>query len=92
MMGKGIDSCGPFWDHVLGYRRMSRERPQKVLFLKYEDLKEDIISDLKRLAHFLGVPFSEEEERQGMIEEIAKLYSLDSLKNLEVNVNGKQQS
>ncbi|WJZ85590.1 hypothetical protein VitviT2T_005116 [Vitis vinifera] len=42
---------------------MSRGRPDKVLFLKYEDLKEDIGTHIKRLAHFLGFPFSEEEER-----------------------------
>ncbi|RVW92941.1 Cytosolic sulfotransferase 15 [Vitis vinifera] len=88
MVCKGIEECGPYWDHVLGYWRMSRERPEKVLFLKYEDLKNDIICQLKRLAHVLGVPFSKEEERQGMIEEISRLYSLDSLKNLEENMNG----
>ncbi|XP_034704040.1 cytosolic sulfotransferase 15-like [Vitis riparia] len=92
MVCKGIEGCGPYWDHVLGYWRMSRERPEKVLFLKYEDLKKDIICQLKRLAHFLGVPFSEEEERQGMIEEISRLCSLDSLKNLEVNMNGMHTS
>ncbi|XP_019079632.1 cytosolic sulfotransferase 15-like [Vitis vinifera] len=92
MVCKRIEGCGPYWDHVLGYWRMSRERPEKVLFLKYEDLKEDIIYQLKRLAHFLGVPFSEEEERQGMIEEISRLCSLDSLKNLEVNMNGMHTS
>ncbi|RVW97036.1 Cytosolic sulfotransferase 15 [Vitis vinifera] len=92
MVCKGIEGCGPYWDHVLGYWRMSRERPEKVLFLKYEDLKKDIIYQLKRLAHFLGVPFSEEEERQGMIEEISRLCSLDSLKNLEVNMNGMHTS
>ena len=54
------------------------ERPEKVLFMKFEDLKENIISHLKRLAQFLSLPFSEEEERQGMIEGIAKLCSLDS--------------
>ena len=43
------------------------------------------------LAEFLGIPFSEEEEREGMMEEIAKLCSLDSLRNREVNVNGKHK-
>ena len=88
MVCKGIEGCGPYWDHMLGYWRISRERPEKVLFLKYEDLKNDIICQLKRLAHVLGVPFSKEEERQGMIEEISRLYSLDSLKNLEENMKG----
>ena len=46
---------------------MSCERPEKVQSLKSEDLKEDIITHMKRIAEFLGVPFSEEEEKQGMI-------------------------
>ncbi|XP_050221329.1 cytosolic sulfotransferase 15-like [Mercurialis annua] len=86
---KGFVGFGPFWDHVLGYWKASLEKPEKVLFLKYEDLKEDIVSHLKRLAEFIGHPFSPDEERQGMIEEIAKLCSLSSLKELEVNKNGK---
>ena len=92
MMCKGMEGCGPYWDHVLGYWRMSWEKPEKVLFLKYEDLKEDIITHVKRIADFLGVPFSEEEDRQGMIEEISKLCSLESLKNLEVNTKGMHPS
>uniref|UniRef100_A0A803LKL6 Sulfotransferase n=1 Tax=Chenopodium quinoa TaxID=63459 RepID=A0A803LKL6_CHEQI len=30
---------GPYFEHVLGFWKMSLERPDKVLFLKYEDLK-----------------------------------------------------
>ena len=69
---------------------MSRERPDKVLFLNYEDLKEDIITHIKRLAHFLGFPFYEEEERVGIIEEISRLCNFQSLKNLKVNKTGKR--
>ena len=67
---------------------MSIERPAKVLYLKYEDF-EDIITHMKRLAHSFGVPFSEE-EKQGMIEEISRLCSFQSLKNLEVKKSGKR--
>ena len=90
MFCRGVESFGPYWDHVLEYWKMSRERPDKVLFLKYEDLKEDISTHIKRLAHFLGFPFSEEEERVGIIEEISRLCSLQSLKNLKVNKTGKR--
>ena len=86
---KGVEAFRAFWGHVLGYWRMSRERPENRLFLKFEDLKEGIISHLKKLAHFLSFPFSEEEERQGMIEEISSFCSLEGLKKLEVNVNEK---
>ncbi|XP_022764692.1 cytosolic sulfotransferase 15-like [Durio zibethinus] len=86
---KGIEGFGSFWDHVLGYWKESLENPSKVLFLKYEDLKEDTDSHLKRLADFIGFPFSMEEEKEGVIEEISKQCSLSSLKDLEVNKTGK---
>ncbi|KAK8548286.1 hypothetical protein V6N13_054912 [Hibiscus sabdariffa] len=73
---------------VLGYWKASRENPDKILFLKYEDLKEDISCQLKHLAMFLGVPFTEEEEKQGVVEEIAKICSFEKLQGLEVNKKG----
>ncbi|XP_061981121.1 cytosolic sulfotransferase 15-like [Populus nigra] len=88
----GIQSYGPFWDTVLGYWKASLERPDKVLFLKYEDLKEDIISNLKKIAEFLGIPFTDKEEKEGVIEEISRLCSFDNLRNLEVNKNSVRPS
>ncbi|KAJ7951005.1 Sulfotransferase [Quillaja saponaria] len=85
----GEDGFGPFWNHVLGYWNESLKKPNRVFFLKYEDLKDDIVGNLKKLAVFIGFPFSMEEERQGVIEDISKLCSLNNLKNLEVNKNGK---
>ena len=41
------------------------------------------------IAEFLGLPFSLEEERQGIIEEIANLCSFEKLKSLEANKGGK---
>ncbi|KAK6116883.1 hypothetical protein DH2020_049374 [Rehmannia glutinosa] len=43
---------------------------------------------VKKIAEFMGYPFTEEEEKQGLIDEIAKLCSFENLKNLEVNKNG----
>jgi hypothetical protein len=77
---------------VLGYWKASLERPDKVLFLKYEDLKEDIISNLKKIAEFLGIPFTDKEEKEGVVEEISRLCSLDNLRNLEVNKNSVRPS
>ncbi|XP_065865421.1 cytosolic sulfotransferase 1-like isoform X2 [Euphorbia lathyris] len=85
---EGVSWYGPYWDHVLGYWKESLEKPNKVLFLKYEDMKKDIVSCLKRIAEFIGYPFSREEDRDGVIEEIVKLCSLSNLKNLEVNIEG----
>ncbi|KAK8479574.1 hypothetical protein V6N12_055399, partial [Hibiscus sabdariffa] len=88
----GIYAHGPFFEHVLGYWKASQENPNKVLFLKYEDLKEDISCQLMHLAMFLGVPFTEDEKKGGVVEEIANICSFEKLKELEVNKNGSSQS
>ncbi|KAL4308514.1 hypothetical protein GQ457_01G035170 [Hibiscus cannabinus] len=85
---RGIYLAGPFFEHVLGYWKASQENPNKILFLKYEDLKQDISCQLKHLAMFLEVPFTEDEERQGVVEEIAKVCSFENLKELQVNKKG----
>ncbi|XP_042483553.1 cytosolic sulfotransferase 15-like [Macadamia integrifolia] len=89
---KGITGFGPFWDHALGYWNENLERPQKVLFLKYEELKKDIKYQVKRLAEFMGYPFTIEEERDGVIDEISRLCSFECLRSLEVNKSGKSIS
>ncbi|KAI3470188.1 hypothetical protein Pfo_026851 [Paulownia fortunei] len=88
MFCQGIHPFGPFWDNMLGYWDAHLKNPQKVLFLKYEDLKEDITFHVKKIAEFLGYPFSLEEEKQRLIEEISRLCSFENLKNLEVNKTG----
>lgn len=89
MYCKGIIGFGPYWDHMLGFWKESLEKPHKVLFLKYEDMKEDIHYNLKRLAEFLGFPFSQDEEKEGVVDEVAKLCSFQKLKELDVNKYGK---
>ncbi|CAN0862896.1 Cytosolic sulfotransferase 15 [Linum grandiflorum] len=89
MYCKGVVGFGPFWDHMLGYWKESQERPEKVLFFKYEEMKEDVGIHLRKLAEFLGCPFSLEEEEDGLVEGIAKLCSFEKLKELEVNKSGK---
>lgn len=89
---EGKYKYGPFWDHILGFWNASLKNPQKVLFLKYEDLKKDVNSSVKKIANFLGYPFSAEEEKNGLVEEIKRLCSLENLKNLEVNKKGEIQA
>ena len=67
---KGVSLHGPFWIHVLGYWKASLDWPERVLFIKYEDLKMDSAIHLKRLAEFMGCPLSPEEESQGVVSEI----------------------
>ncbi|XVE74392.1 hypothetical protein DITRI_Ditri12bG0013600 [Diplodiscus trichospermus] len=89
---RGVSLYGPFWDHVLGYWKESLENPQRVLFLKYEEMKEHPKAQLVRLAQFLGLPFSYEEETSGVVDGILKLCSFENLSNLEVNKTGKLAS
>ncbi|PON58481.1 Sulfotransferase domain containing protein [Parasponia andersonii] len=86
---KGEQGFGPFWDHVLGYWKESLVKPEKVLFLKYEEMKEDTAAHVKRIAEFIRFPFSEEEESKGVVGEISELCSLGTLRDLEVNKSGK---
>ncbi|KAK6129769.1 hypothetical protein DH2020_036476 [Rehmannia glutinosa] len=88
MFCQGIQAFGPVWDHTLGYWNAHLKNPGRVLFLKYEDMKEDIAFCIKKIAEFLGYPFSVEEEKQGLVEQISKLYSCENLKKLGVNQTG----
>lgn len=89
MYCKGIVGFGPFWEHMLGYWRESQKRPNKVLFLTYEDMKANPVSNVRRLAKFLGQPFTVEEERGRVTEEIVRLCSFEKMKDLEVNKSKK---
>ncbi|CAJ1977977.1 unnamed protein product, partial [Sphenostylis stenocarpa] len=88
MFCNGVIEFGPWWSHMLGYWKQSKVTPDKVLFLKYEDLKEDANFHVKRVAEFLGFPFTEEEESNSVIENIVKLCSFSNMKDLEVNKSG----
>ena len=59
------------------------------MFLRYEDMKRESSFHLKRLAEFMGYPFSTEEEKQGLVNEILEMCSFENLRNLEVNKTGR---
>ncbi|XP_030945677.1 flavonol sulfotransferase-like [Quercus lobata] len=86
---EGIISAGPIWDHVLGYWKASLESPERILFIKFENLKNETVHWVKKLAQFIGYPFSLEEEEKGMVQKIIDLCSFENMSNLEVNKNGK---
>nr|KYP32441.1 Sulfotransferase 17 [Cajanus cajan] len=89
MYCNGIVPFGPWWSHILGYWHESMAKPNKVLFLKYEDLKENINLHVKRIAEFLGLPFTQEEEsNNGLMESIIELCSFEKMKDLKVNKSG----
>ena len=85
---KGVSVYGPFWDHVLGLWKASLDSPERILFMKYEDMSSDTISQVKKLAEFMGYPFSSEEESRGLVHEIVELCSFEKLRNLEANKTG----
>ncbi|XP_039126864.1 cytosolic sulfotransferase 15-like [Dioscorea cayenensis subsp. rotundata] len=89
MFSQGTSAFGPFWDHMLGYWKESLRSPEMVLFFRYEEMMEDPVSRLSRLAQFMGCPFSMEEERDGVVEDIVKLCSFDNLREFEVNKDNK---
>ncbi|OVA11874.1 Sulfotransferase domain [Macleaya cordata] len=80
----GVYIFGPFFDHVLGYWKESLNRPNKVMFIKYEEMKKNPREQVKKLASFLGRPLASDEE----VDKVVWRCSIDRLKNLEVNKYG----
>ncbi|KAK8515138.1 hypothetical protein V6N13_122130 [Hibiscus sabdariffa] len=85
---RGIHAFGPFHDHVLGYWKESRKRPEKIHFMRYEDMKKEPREELQKLACFLGKPFERDED----VDKVLWRCSLERLKNLEVNRHGVDPS
>ncbi|KAF8765930.1 hypothetical protein HU200_007967 [Digitaria exilis] len=78
------------WRHALEYweeSKTSRESKQ-VLFLRYEEIMQDPVGNLKKLADFMGCGFSTEEEEARVPQKIVDLCSLEKLKGSDVNKNG----
>ncbi|XP_030470095.1 cytosolic sulfotransferase 12-like [Syzygium oleosum] len=86
---RGAHPAGPYWDHVQGCYKASSEMPERVLFLRYEDMKEDPHVHVKRLPDFLGCPLGKQELMDGTVDGILRMCSFDSLSALEVNKSGK---
>ncbi|KAF8646823.1 hypothetical protein HU200_065622 [Digitaria exilis] len=91
MFSQGFSPYGPFWDHCLEYWKESIASPgnsSKVPFLKYEDMISDPVKHVTRFAAFLGVPFSTEEEEDGVPEEVVRLCSFEKLSSLHAVQSG----
>ncbi|KAK9057434.1 hypothetical protein SSX86_022269 [Deinandra increscens subsp. villosa] len=88
MFCEGVVEYGPYWDHVLGFWEACLKSPDKILFFKYEEIKRDPEAHVKKLAEFMGVPISAQEEENGMAKKIAEFCSFEHLKSLEVTKTG----
>ncbi|KAF8080000.1 hypothetical protein N665_0982s0002 [Sinapis alba] len=86
---RGVTLYGPYWEHMWSYWKGSLEDVENVLFMRYEEIIEEPLLQVKRDAEFLNFPFTKEEEESGSVEEILKLCSLRNLSNLEINKNGR---
>ncbi|KAJ0674579.1 putative aromatic desulfoglucosinolate sulfotransferase [Helianthus annuus] len=91
MFHGGVIEYGPYWDHVLGFWKAALESPDKILFFKYEEIKRDPEAHVKKLAEFMGVPISVQEEDNGMVKKIVEFCSLEHLTSLEINKIGAQR-
>ncbi|KAL1449724.1 hypothetical protein WDU94_002204 [Cyamophila willieti] len=71
----GLVCFGPFWSHVLEFWEASKTNPN-ILFLKYEDMKKDLISVINRTTEFLNKKLSPDQ-----IDILANHLSFESMKN-----------
>ncbi|KAL2252359.1 UNVERIFIED_CONTAM: Cytosolic sulfotransferase 5 [Sesamum indicum] len=82
---RGVVPFGPYYDHVLAYRQERFNRPEKVYFLTYEELKENPKFHVRKLGEFLGCPFDQSENGEEKIDEIVKMCSFETLSSQQVN-------
>lgn len=64
----------PFWNHVLPFWK--RRNQPNILFLKYEELKQDLPGVIERVAKFLDKEITQEQ-----IDKLADHLSFESMKN-----------
>ncbi|KMZ64284.1 Aryl sulfotransferase [Zostera marina] len=83
----GYSKFGPYWDHVLGYWN-AKKNGANILLIKYEDLTADPVVQLKALAEFLKLPFTEEEEKDNVIKDIVTACSFQMVKDSKMYESG----
>lgn len=87
----GLTPFGPYWDHVLAYWRAHRADPDKVLFFRYEEMQRDPAAHVRRLAEFVGLPFSSEEEDGGVVDAVVGLCSFERMRGMAPTKGGRTE-
>lgn len=59
---KGNVPYGSYFDHILGW--WNHQDDENLIFLKYEDMKKDLLGHVKKIAEFIEVPISQEEAQR----------------------------
>ncbi|KAL6650734.1 hypothetical protein ACP70R_009659 [Stipagrostis hirtigluma subsp. patula] len=85
----GLTPFGPLWDNVLSYWHAHIAYPERVLFFRYEEMQRDPAAHVRRLAEFVGCPFSTGEEEDGTVHAIVRLCGFEHMSALEVTKSGK---
>ena len=65
--------CGPYFDHILPWWEAS-QKEERILFMKYEDMKQDHAGSVAKIASFLGL-----EADAQLIDKVVTLSSFKSM-------------
>ena len=76
---------GTWADHVKGWWKRSREHPENVLFLYFEDMKKDLPSIVRRVTEFLGVAPLNEQELANTVHKCGFAYMQEHQDNFEMH-------
>jgi hypothetical protein len=76
---------GTWADHVQGWWKRSREHPENVLFVYFEDMKKDLPATVRQVAAFLGVDPLDEKELASTVHKCSFAYMQEHQDNFEMH-------
>lgn len=68
--------CGSWFEHVISFWCLSKQQSQRVLFVKFEDMKSDMYNEVQKIMQFLNLQLTEEQ-----LLKVLEHCSFDSMKN-----------